>query len=128
MFVCLIMDAQELASPTEAVRPELNRDPKRGARGTVGTRRAWHYLSSEFVVQHQRARIIHGLADEIADRGYREVTVADIVKRAGVARNTFYANFGSKEECFLAASDLAGEEAMRRVAEAIRNSVPKWGD
>src|SRR5213592_3493883 len=122
------MDVQELASSTEAVRPELDRVPKRGARGTVGTPPAQHYLSSKFVTQHQRARIIHGLADEIADRGYREVTVADIVKRAGVARNTFYANFGSKEECFLAASDLVGEEAMRRIAEAIRNSTPKWGE
>jgi len=54
------------------------------------------------------------------------VTVAGIVKRAGVARNTFYDSFANKEECFLAASDLAGEEAMRRISEVVRSAPPSW--
>jgi AcrR family transcriptional regulator len=83
-------------------------------------------LSREFVVRHQRSRIIEGLAQEVVEKGYREVTVAGIVKRAGVARNTFYENFASKEECFLAASDHAGQQAMQRVVEAIRQSPPDW--
>jgi AcrR family transcriptional regulator len=77
-----------------------------------------HPLSREFIVRHQRARIINALAEETVEKGYRAVTVADIVKRAGIARNTFYENFSSKEDCFLAASDHAVEEAMRRVMEA----------
>jgi len=84
------------------------------------------HVPSEFVAEHQRARIIHALADEIVDHGYRDVTVAGIVKRAGVARNTFYASFANKEECFLAASNLAGGEAMRRVSAAVRNAPPEW--
>ena len=52
--------------------------------------------------------------------------MAGIVRRAGVARNTFYENFAGKEECFLAASDHAGQEAMHRVAEAVRHSSPDW--
>ncbi len=83
-------------------------------------------LSREFVVRHQRSRIIEGLAREVVEKGYREVTVAGIVKRAGVARNTFYENFASKEECFLAASDYAGQQAMQRVVEAVRQSPPDW--
>jgi AcrR family transcriptional regulator len=83
-------------------------------------------LSREFVVRHQRHRIIEALAREVVAHGYREVTVAGIVKSAGVARNTFYENFASKEECFLAASDYAGQEAMRRVVEAVRQSPPDW--
>jgi AcrR family transcriptional regulator len=74
-------------------------------------------LSREFIAAHQRARIVAALAEETADRGYRAVTVADIVRRAGIARNTFYENFSSKEACFLAAQDLAVEEALRRVVE-----------
>jgi len=66
------------------------------------------------------------LAEEVVDRGYRDVTVAGIVKRAGVARNTFYESFANKEECFLAASDLAGEEAMRRISEVVRAAPPGW--
>jgi AcrR family transcriptional regulator len=77
-----------------------------------------HALPREFVAQHQRARIIEALAEEIEDKGYRAVTVADIVRRAGVARNTFYEHFSSKEDCFLAASEYAVDEALRRVREA----------
>ena len=85
---------------------------------TVGTPPARQQLG-QFVAQHQRARIVLALAEEIVEHGYRDVTVTGIVKRAGVARNTFYGNFANKEECFLAASDLAGQEAMRHVADAV---------
>lgn len=44
--------------------------------------------------------------------------MAAIVKRAGIARKTFYENFGSKEECFLAAQELAMSTALERVVEA----------
>lgn len=75
-------------------------------------------LSREFIARHQRARIIAALAEETMDRGYRAVTVADIVRRAGIARNTFYDNFSSKEDCFLATQDFAVEESLARVLEA----------
>jgi AcrR family transcriptional regulator len=82
-------------------------------------------LSREFITQHQKARIVAALAEETAVRGYRKVTVADIVRRAGIARNTFYDNFTSKEDCFLAAQDFAVEEALRRVVEAA-GEVESW--
>src|SRR6202012_5362390 len=75
-------------------------------------------LSREFIARHQRARIIAALAEETTESGYRAVTVADIVRRAGIARNTFYDNFASKEDCFLAAQDFAVEEALERIAAA----------
>ena len=84
-------------------------------------------LSREFIARHQRARIIAALAEETVSRGYRAVTVADIVSRAGIARNTFYENFTSKEDCFLAAQDYAVEEALRRVVEAA-SAVESWPD
>lgn len=82
-------------------------------------------LSREFITQHQRARIIAALAEETVARGYRAVTVADIVRRAGIARNTFYENFSSKQDCFLATQDYAVEEALRRVVEAA-TKVESW--
>jgi AcrR family transcriptional regulator len=75
-------------------------------------------LSREFIARHQRARIVAALAEETMDRGYRAVTVADIVRRAGIARNTFYDNFSSKEDCFLATQDYAVEESLKRVVDA----------
>jgi len=84
-------------------------------------------LPREFIAQHQRARVIKALAEEIEERGYRAVTVADIVRRAGISRNTFYDNFTSKEDCFLAASDYAVTEALRRVVDAAAKVEP-WPD
>jgi AcrR family transcriptional regulator len=75
-------------------------------------------LSREFIARHQRARIVAALAEETMERGYRAVTVANIVRRAGIARNTFYDNFASKEACFLATQDFAVEESLRRVVDA----------
>lgn len=75
-------------------------------------------LSREFIARHQRARIVAALAQETAEKGYRGVTVASVVKRAGIARKTFYENFSSKEECFLAAQELAMATALERVVEA----------
>ena len=84
-----------------------------------------HALPREFIAQHQRARIVAALAEETVDKGYRAVTVADIVRRAGIARNTFYENFSSKEDCFLAAYEFAVEEAKRRVLEA-GSEIESW--
>jgi AcrR family transcriptional regulator len=82
-------------------------------------------LSREFIARHQRARIVSALAEETMDRGYRAVTVADIVRRAGIARNTFYDNFASKEDCFLATQDFAVEESLARIVEAA-SEVEGW--
>lgn len=84
-----------------------------------------HPLPREFITQHQRSRIIAALAEETVEKGYRSVTVADIVSRAGIARNTFYENFSSKEDCFLAASEFAVTEALRRVVDAA-SKVDSW--
>ncbi len=82
-------------------------------------------LSREFIARHQRARIVAALAAETAERGYRAVTVADIVRRAGIARNTFYDNFASKEDCFLATQDFGVEESLRRIVEA-GGAIEDW--
>src|SRR6201992_833301 len=82
-------------------------------------------LSREFIARHQRARIVAALAEETMDKGYRAVTVADIVRRAGIARHTFYDNFSSKEDCFLATQDFAVEESLRRVVDAA-TEVEGW--
>lgn len=82
-------------------------------------------LSKEFIARHQRARIVAALAEETAARGYHAVTIANIVRRAGIARNTFYDNFSSKEDCFLAAQQHALDNAIGRVVEAAEQ-VESW--
>jgi AcrR family transcriptional regulator len=82
-------------------------------------------LSREFIARHQRARIVTALAEETSEKGYRGVTVADIVKRAAIARNTFYENFSSKEDCFLAAQQMAMSAALERVVNAA-GELESW--
>jgi AcrR family transcriptional regulator len=82
-------------------------------------------LPREFIAQHQRVRIISALAQETSEQGYQQVTVADIVRRAGTARNTFYENFRSKEDCFLATQEFAMTAALERVVETA-GSLQSW--
>jgi AcrR family transcriptional regulator len=56
----------------------------------------------------------------VAETGYRDVTVADIVRGARVSRAAFYAHFAGKEDCFLAATRQGGEMLGDRVMSATR--------
>jgi len=62
--------------------------------------------------------MIDAMAELCAEQGYEATKVADVVRRAHVARKTLYDNFSGKEELFLAAFDLTMAEAEARVAEA----------
>lgn len=63
----------------------------------------------------QRARIVAGMVEVVAERGAANVTVADVVACSGVSRRTFYEIFEDREACFLAALDDAIERASERV-------------
>ena len=74
-----------------------------------------------------RRRLLHGLAASIDERGYRESTVADIVRHARTSKRTFYDQFSTKEECFVELLAVNNEELV----EAIRQCVDpqaKWRD
>lgn len=81
-----------------------------------------HALRPEVIAHHQRNRIIAGAAKAVAARGYRATSVADIVKSAAIARARFYENFSSKQDCFFAFYDSAGEAALERVSTACAAS------
>jgi AcrR family transcriptional regulator len=66
----------------------------------------------------QRQRILLAAVELVAKRGYRGTTVEHIVKRAGVARVTFYDNFDNREDCLLACFEYGIEEARSRMAAA----------
>ena len=48
-----------------------------------------------------RDRLLDGLAASLGARGYRDSTVADIVRHARTSKRTFYQQFASKEECLI---------------------------
>ena len=66
-----------------------------------------HKLPREEVVRSQRGRLLRAIAEAMAERGYAETTVADVLRRARVSRDTFYQQFSSKQDCFIAAYEAA---------------------
>lgn len=70
-------------------------------------------LSSQRVAPGGRGRILHAMADLVAEHGYNDLKISDIAERASVSLTTFYDSFYGKEEAFLAT--LA--EAQQRLLE-----------
>ncbi|WCB92824.1 hypothetical protein DSM104299_01524 [Baekduia alba] len=68
----------------------------------------------------QRARLVEGMIQAVAEKGYAAATVADAVRAARVSRGTFYAQFASKEECFLEAYKYGIDVMVERIRTAIR--------
>lgn len=60
--------------------------------------------------------MLRALAEAMAEKGYAKTSVADVLARAGVSRETFYEQFASKEDCFLDAFDAAGALLLGRLA------------
>lgn len=98
------------------------------ARQPLAVRPVRPELPREFVAAHKRKRIVEATAELMAEQGYEATKIADIVRRAGVARKTLYDNFEGKEEVFLATFDAALEEAMRRIEESCRLVDGGWED
>ncbi|MGV0792017.1 TetR/AcrR family transcriptional regulator [Mycolicibacterium sp. XJ1819] len=48
-----------------------------------------------------RDRLLDGMTASIGERGYRDTTVADIVRHARTSKRTFYDRFSSKQDCFV---------------------------
>lgn len=78
--------------------------------------RGRHGLSREAVVRAQRDRILLAMAETMTERGYAATTVAHIISRARVSRETFYQQFASKEACFAAAYERAASLVLTGVA------------
>lgn len=74
-------------------------------------------LPREFVASHKRRRMMDAVAELTAENGYEATKIADIVRRAAVARKTLYDNFDGKEDLFLSAVNTTLTE-MREAIEA----------
>jgi AcrR family transcriptional regulator len=80
--------------------------------------RGRHKLSREEVAAAQRERLLRALGDAMAEKGYARTSVADVLRRARVSRETFYELFDSKEDCFMSAFEDANERLIAAVARA----------
>lgn len=75
--------------------------------------------SAQSGAQPFRGRLLDGLATSLSTRGYRDTTVADIVRNAKTSKRTFYDQFASKEECFVELLRSNNEDLIARIRAAI---------
>jgi AcrR family transcriptional regulator len=80
--------------------------------------RGRHGLSPEFVARNQRERLIAGLTGVLYEVGYQKTTVSMIGQRAAVSKSDFYKHFESKDECFVAAYDMA----IERIRDCVNSA------
>jgi len=71
-----------------------------------------------------RQRLLDGLAASIAEHGYRNTTVAGIVRHARTSRRTFYEHFADKESSFVALITETNAEVIRRISAAVDPRAP----
>src|SRR5215218_7375695 len=76
----------------------------------------------------QRRRILRAIGELVSERGYPDVTVELVVKRAHVSYKTFYKHFSSKEDCFLALFETAFARTERTIRERLDAAPRPWPD
>jgi AcrR family transcriptional regulator len=78
------------------------------------------------VVRSQRERLLAAVVRVTAANGYEATSVSDILKEAGVGRETFYELFEDKRDCMLAAHALLVDHLQATVSTAYDEPGP-WG-
>lgn len=81
--------------------------------------RGRHHLTRDEVEQSQRLRLAVATADALAENGYANTSVAAILDRAGVSRQTFYQLYRNKLDCFLDTLDLVGTVLVDQLSAAM---------
>lgn len=102
----------------------VQREGKASGRGRKRAAR----LPSELIKAVQRERMLAAMLRAIAEIGYHDVRVQHVLDRAGVSRPTFYEQFKNKEDCFLAAFDVAAKRLRDRIEAAVGDGGPHWRD
>ena len=92
--------------------------------GKPGLPRGRSRLPARDVRASQVDRLRRAVIAAVAEDGYPDVTVGDIVRRARVSRAAFYAHFTGKEGCFLSATRQGGKLLADRVVAATHALPP----
>jgi len=72
----------------------------------------------------RRQQILEAMVRVVGRQGYKATSVADVIAEADVSRTTFYKHFEDKQECFLAAYDMAVERVLDEVIASCDGDLP----
>ena len=71
-----------------------------------------------------RGRLLRAAIDLFAEKGYDETTTAEIAKRAGLTKTTFFRHFSDKREVLFTGQGILVELAAAGVAGASASTAP----
>lgn len=60
----------------------------------------------------------------VGAKGYKDASVADVLREADASRTTFYKHFDGKQACFLAAYEMLVEQVFGEVAASCDSEQP----
>jgi AcrR family transcriptional regulator len=81
-------------------------------------------FAPETLDAHERSeRALRAFMAVVADRGYADTSINQVVKRASMSQTTFYAHFRNKEDALMAAIDSAGAQIAAAVLPAYRRNL-----
>lgn len=103
-----------------AGEPEQGAGPDQGMLGALGEGPA--RLSHDDVAASQRRRMLAAMVAAVAEKGYTNVVVADVVSRARVSRATFYEHFTDKGDCFVAAFHAAADDLVGTIRSRMSST------
>jgi TetR/AcrR family transcriptional regulator, transcriptional repressor for nem operon len=83
-----------------------------------GRRKNMRYPVEETAAKHER--IVKGASRLFRERGFENVSVAEVMKAAGLTHGAFYAHFRSKEELQAAAVAYGQEVSLGRLQRSRR--------
>jgi len=122
-----------VADPTDADNVHAPSDPDAvalpGSREPTDPSRALspgRGVPREYVEKVQRERLIDAFVLLAAEKGIEAAGVRGTCQRAGVAFNTFYDYFESKDQLFLAAFDSGVELMFKQVSDAFLAGDVPW--
>lgn len=76
-------------------------------------------LEPDTSAHQHRSRLLEGMAVAMAQKGYGDTTIADIVREASVSRRTFYEHFPTKADCLVALYEAASHNALKVLRQEI---------
>ena len=104
--------------PTRCFPQRARQAPKRACARAAACPGAGTGCRAGVVARSQRTRIIYATAEVTMAKGYASTTVADIVAKAGVARDVFYEHFTDKQHAFLEAQQHPTQHIIDACASA----------
>jgi len=84
------------------------------------------YRAEETAAKHER--IVKEASRLFRERGFENVSVADVMQAAGLTHGAFYAHFDSKEELQAAAIAYGQKVSLERMQRSNKNSKESYAD